>query len=125
MCSASCPVTAVKEQSNNAVLKETLFESSGTFDSGNGDSDRHSCNLIVKGLFVTCTGFPPFGSAGCRGFVPHLSRLNIRWFERLSAATSFYAAFRPLFRLGGEWPAGYTFRAIDGSVAVAPKKKGV
>ncbi len=29
----------------------------------------------------------------------------IRWFERVSAATSFYAAFRPLFRLGGRWSA--------------------
>ena len=28
-----------------------------------------------------------------------------RWFERLSAATSFYAAFRPLFRLDRRWSA--------------------
>src|ERR1039458_10691931 len=27
----------------------------------------------------------------------------IRWFKRVSAATSFYAAFRPLFRQVGRW----------------------
>ena len=30
----------------------------------------------------------------------------IRWFERVSAATSFYAAFRPLFRQTGRWYTG-------------------
>ena len=30
----------------------------------------------------------------------------IRWFERVSAATSFYAAFRPLFRQIGRWCTG-------------------
>src|ERR1035441_3430285 len=30
----------------------------------------------------------------------------IRWFERVSAATSFYAAFRPLFQQIGRWCTG-------------------
>src|ERR1017187_3843140 len=30
----------------------------------------------------------------------------IMWFERVSAATSFYAAFRPLFRQIGRWRTG-------------------
>src|SRR6266849_6407799 len=57
MCSALLPVTAVKEQSNGNFGK-LLSSRYGTFDSGNGESDQHSCNLIVKGLFVTCPGFP-------------------------------------------------------------------
>ena len=32
-----------------------------------------------------------------------------RWFERLSATTSFYAAFRPLFRLDRRWSASIPF----------------
>jgi hypothetical protein len=32
----------------------------------------------------------------------------IRWFERVSAATSFYAAFRPLFRRVAPLVHGYT-----------------
>jgi hypothetical protein len=31
--------------------------------------------------------------------------LATRWFKRLRAATSFFAGFRPLFRLGGRWSA--------------------
>jgi hypothetical protein len=54
MCSALLPVTAVKEQSNGN-LRKLLSSRYGTFDSGNGESDQHSCNLIVKGLFVTST----------------------------------------------------------------------
>src|ERR1017187_2231457 len=33
----------------------------------------------------------------------------IRWSERVSAATSFYAAFRPLFRQVGRWCTGIPF----------------
>jgi len=33
----------------------------------------------------------------------------IRWFERVSAETSFYAAFRPLFRQVGRWCTGIPF----------------
>jgi hypothetical protein len=37
-------------------LQELLSSCYGTFDSENGDSDQHSCNLVVKGLFGDVSG---------------------------------------------------------------------
>jgi hypothetical protein len=58
MCSALLPVTAVNDQSQ-AVL-QSCFRSYVAFDSGAGDSVQRSCNLIVKGLLLTCAVFPRF-----------------------------------------------------------------
>jgi len=57
MCSASLPVTVVKEQSNGNFGK-LLSSRYGTFDSENGDSDQQSCNLVVKRLFGDVSGIP-------------------------------------------------------------------
>jgi len=40
----------------------------------------------------------------------------IRWFERVSAATSFYADFRPLFRQIGRWCTGIPFGLRSGEM---------
>jgi hypothetical protein len=58
MCSALFPVTAVNDQSQ--VVCKAAFESYKAFDSGAGDSVQRSCNLIVKGLLLTCAVFPRF-----------------------------------------------------------------
>jgi hypothetical protein len=39
---------------------KAAFESYAPFDSGAGDSVQRSCNLIVKGLLLTCAVFPRF-----------------------------------------------------------------
>ena len=58
MCSALLPVTAANDQSQ--VVLQSCFRSYAAFDSGAGDSVQRSCNLIVKGLLLTCAVFPRF-----------------------------------------------------------------
>jgi len=50
-------VTAVNERSQ--VVFES-FESYAEFDSEAADAVQHSCNLIVKGLILTCAVFSRF-----------------------------------------------------------------
>jgi hypothetical protein len=39
-------------------LQKLLSSRYGTFDSENGDSDQHSCHLVVKRLFGDVSGIP-------------------------------------------------------------------
>ena len=65
-------------------------------------------------IFVTSSTVPPAVGA-TKAHVPHESNANCqtsgfpdactRRFKRLFAEALFYAAFRPLFRLGGRWSA--------------------
>ena len=58
MCSALLPVTAVNDQIRQSC--KAAFEPYAAFDSGAGDSVQRSCNLIVKGLLLTCAVLPGF-----------------------------------------------------------------
>src|SRR5437667_9632756 len=61
MCSALLSVTAVNDQrSGTGSLAKLFSDHIQRFDSEAEDSVQHSCNLIVKGLLLTCAVFPRF-----------------------------------------------------------------
>jgi hypothetical protein len=52
-------VTRTRAEQSNNKLKKLPSSRYGIFDSENGDSDQHSCNLVVKRLFGDAAGnFP-------------------------------------------------------------------
>ena len=49
-------VVRPRAEQSNSNLQKLLSSRYGTFDSENGDSDQHSCNLVVKGLSGDVSG---------------------------------------------------------------------